>query len=1148
MAILAPPAFSQESRATVTGTVTDASGSLVPGAMLKLTNTGTGVEFTTPANAAGQYRFLFVNTGTYRLAAEHAGFKTVQRGGIELHVNQTATIDLTLELGALAETVTVTGNSQLLDMEKADRGVVISNKLVTDVPLNLRNPMMLLVQSAGAARATTGFNVRPFSNSGISTWSFNGGQAKNNEFLMDGAPNNAIFSGNTIAFVPPVDAVEEFKVSTGAFDAQYGRTGGGVINLTIKSGTDVLHGSGYEFLKRTELNANTFSNNAKGAPRQGTTLDQYGLTLGGPVILPKIYDGRHRTFFFGAWEGYGEEVYYPDESISSVPTLDQRRGDFSKTTDTAGRQIAIFDPSTGRVENNQWVRSAFPGNLIPANRINPFSAKIMSLYPEPNTAAAGSVAWQNNYVLSPNVGRFDFNNFVGRLDHQVSPKERLYGRVSFQKYTELRTTNGILGLGADNRFGGNISQGLVIDSITTLNPGTVLNIRASVNRFENNLTLYGQEGFDATQFGWPKQLVDQLPVRNIVPRMDLSEFRSLGPSTFTFEGTTVFSVQPNVAMIRGRHSLRAGLDFRSTHYGRNIPGWAGGELSFDRGFTRRDYLTQDALSGNSAASMLLGYAGSGTINNNVVPYWGWTYYAPWVQDDIKLTRRLTLNLGLRWDINLPPVERYDRMTRGFLSTTLNPISQKLDLTKFPGLKVYGGNGFAGKDGQPRSPYNADYNNFQPRIGAAFQLTSKTVMRGGWGISYLNPTTVATSNGFSQSTPYVSTLDSGRTPANIASNPFPDGVLAPAGAALGLQTFLGQGPSFSNTNFRVPYVHQFSFGIQRQLPWQMKLDVAYAGSRSMAAAVTVGINEVSIDTLALGDRNKGGDPNYLNQQVPNPFQNLIPGTALNNATTSRLQLLRPFPEFTGINMQDRNDGRIWYNALQVVVDKRYTSGLRFTVNYTLSKNIEALTYLNAQDLKPGRTLVQWDTPHQLVFTPILELPFGPGKKFFNTSQGLVSRVAGGWEAIATTTIQTGTPMSIPGNVTLLGDPRLENPTWDRLFKTGTIDANGVVRNVLPGEQPVFAIRQPNTLRTTPLRYGNLRNQTSQILDFSLIKNTRIRERMRLQFRAEAFNLLNTPVFSADPNLDPTSANFGKLFRDNGQNNLQRNVQLGFRLLF
>ena len=1138
----------QESRATISGTVSDSSGSVVAGAMVKLTNIDTGVVFTSIASASGQYRFLFVNSGNYKISVESAGFKNVQRDRVELHVNQTATLNFVLEIGALNETVTVKGDSELLDMEKADRGVIISNKVVTDVPLNLRNPMMLLVQSAGAARATTGFNVRPFSNSGISTWSFNGGQSKNNEFLMDGAPNNAIFSGNAAAFVPPVDAVEEFKVMTGAMDAQYGRTGGGVINMTVKSGTNDFHGSGYEFLKRTLLNANTFSNNAKGQPRQGTTLDQYGATIGGPILLPKLYNGKHRTFFFFAWEGYGEEVYYPDESISSVPTLEQRIGDFSKTNDNAGRLISIYDPLTGHLEGNQWVRSAFANNTIPSNRINAFGAKIVSLFPEPNTSVPGSTAWQNNYILSPNVGRFDFNNFVGRFDHQVGPRERIYGRWSYQRYTELRTTNGIPGPGADNRFGGNISRGVVLDSITTLSASTILNVRISFNRFENDLSLYNQENFDATQFGWPSGLVDQLPIRHMVPRMDISEYRSLGPSTFNFESTNVFSVQPNVAMVRGRHSIRFGLDFRATGYGSQIPGWAGGQLSFDRGFTRRDYLSQDALSGNGIASLLLGYPGSGRVDNNVRPYWGWRYYAPWVQDDIKLTRRLTVNLGLRWDINMPPTERYNRVTRGFLSSTLNPISALVDQKSFPGYKVYGGYGFAGINDLPRSPYRPDWNNIQPRMGAAFQLTPKTVIRGGWGISYLNPVTMASSNGFSQSTPYVSSLDSGRTPANTASNPFPSGVLKPSGAALGLMTFLGQGPSFTSTDARVPYTHQFSFGIQQQLPSKIKLDVAYAGSRTKGAFVSKGMNEVSLETLARGDRNKGGDPNYLNQQLPNPFQNLIPGTALNNATTSRQQLLRPFPQFGGFNMMDRNDGEIWYNSLQVVIEKRYSHGLTITGNYTLSKNIEALTYVNAQDAAPGRTLVDWDRPHQFVFTPIYELPFGKGKRFVNAGNGLVSRLVGGWEAILTTTIQTGTPMSIPGNVTLLGDPRLSNPTWDRLFKTGVIDVNGAVRNVMPGEEPVFQIRQPFTLRTTPLRYGNLRNRTSQVFDFSVIKTTRIRETMRIQFRAEAFNVLNSAVFSANPNTDPTSSNFGKLFRDNGQSNLQRNIQLGIRMIF
>lgn len=600
--------------------------------------------------------------------------------------------------------------------------------------------------------------------------------------------------------------------------------------------------------------------------------------------------------------------------------------------------------------------------------------------------------------------------------------------------------------------------------------------------------------------------------------------------------------------MRGKHTIKTGLDYRVTQYTQLRPGAAGGTFSFDLGFTRRDYLVQDAASGVGMASFLLGYAGSGAVANVAEPYWQWIYYAPWIQDDFKVTRRLTLNLGFRWDLNMPPTERFDRINRGFFADEINPISNRIDRTRFPGFQVKGGIGFAGLNGQPRSPYDTDRNNFQPRIGGAYQLTDKMVLRGGWGIFFLNPTARGNLNGFSQNTPYIASLDAGQTPANTFSNPFPAGILQSPGSALGAATFLGQGPTFTDPGSRTPYVHQFSFGIQRQLPGNTLVDVAYVGSRTRAATVSKGVNEISVESLALGDITKGGNPNYLNEQVPNPFAGLIPGTGLNNATVSRQQLLRPFPQFTGFSMQERNDGQIWYNSMQLTITKRYSRGLGFTGSYTLSKNIQALDYLNAQDAAPTRTLTDWDRTHRLVLAPSYELPFGPGRSLLHGNNPVVSRIVGGWQFVMTTTIQSGDPMSIPGNVYLLGDPRLEHPTWDRLFKTGVIDVNGTIKNVLPGEQPVYAIRPNFTRRTTPLRYGNIRNQWATTYDASLIKNTVVREGIKLQLRIDAFNALNTPVFSSDPNLDPTSPNFGKIFRDVGQANFPRNVQLGSRLVF
>ena len=346
-----------------------------------------------------------------------------------------------------------------------------------------------------------------------------------------------------------------------------------------------------------------------------------------------------------------------------------------------------------------------------------------------------------------------------------------------------------------------------------------------------------------------------------------------------------------------------------------------------------------------------------------------------------------------------------------------------------------------------------------------------------------------------------------------------------------------------------YVHSFSFGVQKLLPGQISTEVSYAGSRTLAMPATHGYNELSAKDLALGDVTRGGNPNYLNERVANPFENLLPGTSLNTSTVSRQQLLRPFPAFASFNITDNPNGRVWYNSLQVSLSKRYSHGLMVTAAYTYSKNIQSLNYLNPQDAGPSSSLVPWDRPHRLVLAPIYELPVGPGKRYLGHTGAVTGRIVGGWQLMMNTTLQSGAPMTVPGNVFLLGNPKLDNPSWDRMFKTGLIDADGVtVRNVLPGEKPVFQIQPPFSLRTASQYYGNLRNLWGREYNVTLAKNTTIREGWVAQFRAEAFNLLNHPIFGADPVLDATSANFGKILRNNGQFNFPRQIQLGLRLSF
>src|SRR5262245_60231123 len=362
----------QETRASLRGTVTDTSGSVVPAANITLTNSATGVALTATTNEAGLYRFLFLNPGKYKLVATITGFKTFERDNSTRTVNESATLPITLEVGAQTDRITISAEAPLVEAEKADRGMLIDNRKVVDLPINTRNPIMLAALSNGIVHTSgTTLDQKPFSNSADGSWSINGGIGSTVEFLLDGAPNNTIYNQvSTVAIVPSVDAVQEFKVMTSMYDAQYGHTGGGAINISLKSGTNSLHGSGYEYLKRARFNAATFSDNAHGNQTPASGLDQYGFTIGGPVWIPKVYKGKDRTFFFFAWEKYNEDQEYPGEKIASVPTKAQRIGDFSDTFDNQNRLITIYDPLTGRNENNRWVRSPFSGNRIPDNRIN----------------------------------------------------------------------------------------------------------------------------------------------------------------------------------------------------------------------------------------------------------------------------------------------------------------------------------------------------------------------------------------------------------------------------------------------------------------------------------------------------------------------------------------------------------------------------------------------------------------------------------------------------------------------------------------------------------------------------------------------------------------------------------------------------------
>jgi hypothetical protein len=1151
--LLAVYAFGQETRATLSGTITDPSGAAVAGANAKLVNIETAVETTVESNQLGQYRFLFVNPGPYTLTVAQAGFRTLARQGIILVSGQAATIDLTLQLGSQSEAIVVNDKAPLLEAEKADRGMVVERESVTELPLITRTPLLLGTLAPGVVETSVRYDWTPFSNSGLSTWSINGSTANSTGFLIDGAPNDVIYgSAPSIAYVPPSDAVQEFRVVANAYDAQYGRNGGGVLSMVTKSGTNDVHGTVYEYMKRPWLNATSFSNNALGNGKDQTKLDEYGFTFGGPVYLPKVYNGKDRTFFFSAWEAYMQ--IQPFASVASVPTMAQRSGDFSQTFNSSGKLITIYDPSTGQLVNNQWVRTPFAGNVIPSNRIDPVGAKIAALYPAPNVPTTGPVNWQNNYDMNPNQTWYHFHNIVERVDHNFGTKERIFGRYVWNNQLMHQNSNNLPGYAADQREGIKENDGIVLDSVTILTPTTIFDLRASLTYWEQNYKPIAYGSYNGTAVGLSQSLVNQFEDPGRFPYFTASNYASIGSSSsnILWCPTATIAIAPTLTMNHGRHQIKTGVDYRWTRYASypnsTINTYTAGTFAFNLGFTQANYSTGDNASGNSIASTLLGVPASGEVDYINKPYYRWHYLAPWVQDDIKVTRRLTVNLGLRWDLLVPVTEKHNRLNWGFFPNTVNPISSQINQTLFPGYKVNGGMGFAGVNGNPNSPYNTDWHMFQPRLGAAFQLNSKTALRGGWGLSFVNNVSTGAQNGFSQSTPYVATNNGGETPAGVVSNPFPSGLIAPMGASLGMLTSVGQGFTYADPTGKIGYVHSFSLGIQRILPGEINVEAAYVGSRANGAGVTNSINPLSVANLALGNPALGGNPTYLSASVPNPFAGLLPGTSLNNATITRQQSLLPYPEFTSISEADLNVGKMWYNALQVSVGKRASHGLMVTASYTYSKNLAATGYLNAQDPLPSCTFTAWDYPHRLVVAPVYELPFGPGKDFLNSSHGVIAKVIEGWQVSMNTTFRSGAPMSMPSNLIAIADPAIPNPTPGLMFNTGTIQANGQIIDQVNGLPPAWQVAPSNSLRTLSSYVPSLRDLWGHEYNVSFVKKVQIHERMRFEVRAEVFNLFNHPIFGGDPSTSYTSTTFGRITVNNGQTNLPRQVELAGRLTF
>ncbi len=1125
--------------ASLTGRVTDSSGGIVPDASVLLINTGTSVEFRSLTNNDGYFLIPTLPPGEYRVAIEKAGFKSIHQAGIKLDVGQVARIDYLLQVGAVSESVEVSAQMVLLDSETSSLGQVVSGRQVTELPLLGRNAYSLAALVPGV-RTSVGMNDLPVDQISTVSASINGSRAGQNEFLLDGAPNTAAAQNQPVIF-QNVDSVQEFKVETNTFSAEYGRSAGGVFNVVTKSGSNALTFTAYEFLRNNSLNANDFFANRAGRAKAPFRFNQFGGVVGGPVVIPGVYNGKNKTFFFASAElvRFAQGLTW----TATVPQSQQLTGDFSNTRTAAGQLINVYDPGTTASNGSGgFTRTPFAGNVIPVARFDPVARNMAKYFPAPN--ASGAV----NFVRT-DANKIDKNTWSTRIDHNFTDKNRLFGRYSYDQTPWLRSA----AYGADNiaspTFGAQTftRQNTVLEDTHIYSPNLVGTLRGSWSRLSNFRRPFSL-GFDPTTLGLPSSMVRALPVASfpVITITGLATTSSVGNSgngaalggadLISF-GMDTYAFQGSVTKTLRRWTIKAGAETRIVRFNAQQTPDTSTTFGFTPAFTQGpNPAASSPAAGVALASFLLGTPASGTVTPAPALAMQTKYYAGFVQADWKVTPKFTLNMGLRYDYEAPRTDRFNQFTNFDFNAT-PPVQNT-------GLNLRGGLAFAGVNGQSRYQTNPDRNNISPRIGFAWQSARKTVVRGGVGLFYGTMLGVGGAganfgvSGFAAVTSMVTSLD-GVTPYRYLNNPYPEGLVPATGSSQGAGTLLGQAISITDRGNYVPYSAQWNFDIQRELPRGILLDIGYAGNRGVGFQQDRQLNTLPDSALALGDA--------LRAQVANPFFGQIASGILAQRTVAKAQLLRPFPQFDGITSVNNSWANSRYHSLQMKVEKRYAKGLTILGAWTYSKLMdygigvfggEALggaAFQNWNDLKSEWGISTTDQTHRLVMNAVYELPF-----FKSSSNPILKRAIGGWQVGSILSFISGGPLGVASAVNNTFSqgggqrpnwtgvqPGLSNPSVDQWFNTS-----------------VFSNPSAYAYGNSPRTFSGTRGDGARNVDMTVSKNIPIHEKLRLQFRGEFFNLGNTVRF-APPNQTFGNPQFGLV---TSQLNQPRIVQFGLKLLF
>ncbi|GIU78353.1 MAG: hypothetical protein KatS3mg005_1591 [Bryobacteraceae bacterium] len=1114
------------------GAVTDPGGAAVPLAKVSLIDESTGAERSTLTTQEGEFAFNQVVPSTYSLRVESPGFRVFERKGVAIATQQFTTVNVQLEVGQVTETVNVTEEAPLLETGSASQGQVVDRQKLIDLPNLGRNPFMMSRLAQNVVQVGNPAYNRMQDQSGSSQISIAGGPVRGNNYLLDGIPITDAL--NRAIIIPSLEAVEEVKIQASTYDAEMARTGGGMFNTYLKSGGNTYHGSAFGYIRETEWAANTFFNNRAGLPRVDNPNRTWGGSLGGHLSIPRLYNGRNRTFWWSAWEAYSDTQATSAEF--AVPTMKERAGDFSSSFARTGGMQVMYDPLTTR---NDGSRDPFAGNIIPASRIDPVGRNIAATYMPPSREAR-FFGDQNISAASRMKSKADQKTL--KVDHQMTSWWR--SSVSYLRYYSLEPGEDwfpTVSSPAQWKLMRRVDA-TQWNNLMTLNSSTILNVRYGFNRFPN-FSFQKSLGYDPAQLGFSPAFLRDV-TSYVFPNIAMETLHSLGTNSNSYYVHHSKNFSANASHFRGIHSLKAGFDFRRINADGIDLGNSSGAFSFNDQFTRALPGRAVAGTGSDLASMLLGYpaSGSGFVSNKLFNYAD--YYALYVHDDIRLFRTVTLNLGVRWERENGLAERNNALITGFDRDAVNPISAGLN-----GFTAKGAVQFAGVGSAPRTVGNPNLHKWGPRAGVAWQVSPSMTVRAGYGLYWAPQFAIGapyTPEGYTASTPYVGSNDNGFTPAGILSNPFPSGLNKPTGNALGALTGIGRSLSLFDPDARSPRVHQFSFDIQRQFRGGIVASAGYVGSRThhlVLGTASININMLPPEYFSLGAA--------LNERVANPFFGRGGAGVVGAPTIARQQLLRPFAAFGDINLLFSDQNRARYDSMVLKVQKRLDHGLSLLATYTFSKMFDASSGGAGNNLNQGAAgpqnpfdmaaeyaLSNVDTPHRFSSGLTWQLP---GERL--KPRRALYLLAGGWSVNAVTVYQSGFPLQIrqnSNNNSVIGAAS-QRPNATGVSPATEGSTNARLDNWI--NPAAFSQASPftfgNVSRTIGLRGPGIANW-----DISLFKTASITETYKLQFRAEAMNALNTPLFRS-PNTAYGNAAFGRI---TSQANFPRLIQLGLRFYF